>query len=168
MSRYVRPRIPGATIFFTVALADRRSDLLIREVDRLRDAVSRTRAERPFHIDAWVVLPDHLHCIWTLPRGDSDFSTRWSLIKARFSLSVGEGSQRPSHMTRRERGVWQRRFWEHHLRDPDDFAARLHYCWQNPVKHGLVGHPGDWVYSSWHRDNRIASGAHECAPYGDL
>jgi putative transposase len=165
MSCYVRPRVPGATIFFTIALADRSTDLLTREIDRLRDAVRRTRDERTFRIDAWVVLPDHLHCVWTLPPNDHDFSTRWSVIKARFSLSVAEGAQRPSHIVRRERGLWQRRFWEHHIRDEDDFEAHVSYCWHNPVKHGLVARPGDWAFSSWHRDNRIASGAHECAPY---
>lgn len=163
MSRYVRLRIPGATIFFTLALSDRRSDLLIREVDRLRDAVRRTRAERPFHIDAWVVLPDHLHCVWTLPQGDSDFSTRWSVIKARFALSVAAADKRASHISRRERGVWQRRFWEHHIRDADDFEAHVTYCWLNPVKHGLVAHAAEWPFSSWHRDYRENS-AHECAP----
>lgn len=76
MSTYRRPRRPGATIFFTVALADRRSDLLVREIDRLRDAVRQTRRERPFGIEAWVVLPDHMHCIWTMPEDDADYSTR--------------------------------------------------------------------------------------------
>jgi putative transposase len=152
MSSCIRPRIPGATVFFTVALADRGSDLLIREVDRLREAVRRTRAERPFHIDAWVVLPDHPHCVWALPPGDSDYSTRWSVVKARFSLSVPEGARRESHRIRRERGVWQRRFWEHHLRSQDDWEAHVDYCFQNPVRHGLVAHPADWPFSSWHCD----------------
>jgi REP-associated tyrosine transposase len=87
MPNYRRPRITGASIFFTVALADRKSDLLVRQIDALRDAVARTRAERPFHIEAWVVLPDHLHCVWRLPGGDADFSVRWGAIKARFSMS---------------------------------------------------------------------------------
>lgn len=90
MSRYIRPRVTGARIFFTVALADRRSDLLLREVGRLRESVRVTRAERPFGIDAWVVLPDHLHCVWTLPAGDADFATRWGAIKARFSRGLDE------------------------------------------------------------------------------
>ena len=111
MSNYLRPSDPGATIFFTVALADRTSDLLVREIGLLRQAVRITRAERPFSIDAWVVLLDHLHCVWTLPDDDADFSTRWSVIKALFALSVPEGARRPSHVARRERGVWQRRFW---------------------------------------------------------
>jgi putative transposase len=84
MSRYIRPRRAGATIFFTAALAQRGSPLLVAEVERLRQAVRDTRAERPFFTEAWVVLPDHLHCIWRLPEGDADYATRWRLIKARF------------------------------------------------------------------------------------
>jgi putative transposase len=87
MPSYQRPRVPGACVFFTVALADRGSTLLVDEVARLREAVRRTRAERPFGIDAWVVLPDHLHCVWTLPAGDADFSTRMGAIKAQFSMA---------------------------------------------------------------------------------
>ena len=110
MSAYLRPRVPGATIF-TVALRDRGSPLLVDEVDRLRDAVRATGAERPFGIVQWVVLPDHLHCIWTLPAGDADCSVRWRLIKARFSSGVPMEERRASHVRRGERGLWQRRFW---------------------------------------------------------
>ncbi|MEJ1992715.1 MAG: transposase, partial [Maritimibacter sp.] len=85
MSSYLRPRIPGATVFFTVTLQQRGSDLLTRKIDALQAAIAMTRAERPFHMDAWVVMPDHLHMVWTLPEGDADYSTRWSVIKARFS-----------------------------------------------------------------------------------
>ncbi|SLN48093.1 REP-associated tyrosine transposase [Roseisalinus antarcticus] len=155
MSRYIRPRIGGAPIFFTVALADRSSDLLVTEVDKLRDTVRRTRAERLFDILAWVVLPDHMHCIWQLPAGDSAYSVRWSVIKARFSLSVDAGPRRPSHLRRRERGIWQRRFWEHHLRDEADLAAHMRYCWMNPVKHGFVTAPEEWPHSSYLRDTAV-------------
>ena len=88
MPNYVRPKVLGASVFFTVALADRRSDVLVREIGRLREAVREVRAERPFGIDAWVVLPDHMHAVWTLPGGDADFSTRWAAIKARFSMAM--------------------------------------------------------------------------------
>lgn len=152
MSNYIRPRHPGATVFFTVTLAQRGCDLLVREIETLRHAVRMTRAERPFTIDAWVVLPDHMHCVWTLPEGDCDFSTRWSVIKARFTQAVNVENRRPSHVRRRERGIWQRRFWEHHIRDETDFRAHVRYCWINPVKHGLVEQPSDWPYSSYHRD----------------
>ncbi len=144
--------MPGAAVFFTVALADRRSDMLVREIGALRQAVRMTRAERPFGIDAWVVLPDHMHCVWRLPEGDADFSTRWSVIKARFSRAMPQVTQRRSHVVRREHGIWQRRFWEHHIRDEVDWRAHVRYCWINPVKHGLVSDPAEWPYSSYHRD----------------
>lgn len=155
MSRYLRPRIPGASLFFTVVLADRRSRLLVGKVEALRDAVRITRAERPFQIDAWVVLPNHLHALWTLPEGDADYSTRWRSIKARFSRGLPARPLRPSHAARQERGIWQRRFWERHIRDERDFTAHLRYCWWNPVKHGFVEKPEDWAYSSVHRDIRL-------------
>ncbi len=154
MSTYLRPTIPGACIFFTVALADRGSRLLVEEIDLLRQAVDQTKVQRPFLIDAWVVLPDHLHCVWTLPEGDADFSTRWGAIKGRFSRQLRKGNVRASHELRREKGIWQRRFWEHHIRDPHELAAHIRYCWYNPVKHGLVEKPEDWPYSSIHRDIR--------------
>ncbi|WP_127902535.1 REP-associated tyrosine transposase [Solirhodobacter olei] len=160
MSRYLRPSQPGARVFFTVALADRGSDLLLRQVDALRDAVRRTRAERPFGIDAWVVLPDHLHCLWSLPEGDADYSRRWQVIKARFSRAMPGVRRRRSHAARREHGIWQRRFWEHHIRDPADWEVHMRYCWFNPVKHGLVEDPADWPHSSYHRDVGCAFIAH--------
>ena len=175
MPNYLRLRVPGATIFFTVALAERGSDLLVREIDRLREAVQATRAVRPFAIDAWVVLPDHLHCVWTLPDGDADFSVRWGAIKGRFSRTVREagfecragftpprlwsgrnGGVNPALRTAKgEAGVWQRRFWEHHIRGPADFSDHVRYCWDNPVKHGLAERPEGWPYSSVHRDIRL-------------
>ena len=152
MSNYIRPKSPGATIFFTVNLADRSSDLLTREIATLRKAVAATRSERPFGIDAWVVLPDHMHCVWSLPDDDADFSMRWSVIKARFSYALDDHPRRRSHIARREKGIWQRRFWEHHIRNTENFAAHVRYCWFNPVKHGYVETPEAWPYSSYHRD----------------
>jgi putative transposase len=154
MPDYRRPYLTGATIFFTVALADRGADTLVRRVDALREAVRVTRAQRPFGVEAWVVLPDHMHCVWTLPQGDRDYPTRWRLIKSRFSRAVGTGRLRPSHIARNERGIWQRRYWEHHCRDEADVAAHVRYCWWNPVKHGFVARPKDWAWSSVHRDAR--------------
>lgn len=153
MSNYRRPKRNGASVFFTVNLADRTSDLLVREVEALRSAVAKTRAERPFGIDAWVVLPDHMHCVWTLPEGDRDFAMRWSVIKARFSHAMEAVPRRASHVARREKGIWQRRFWEHHIRNDADYAAHINYCWINPVKHGFVESPDAWPYSSYHRDH---------------
>ena len=152
MSRYIRPKMPGASVFFTVNLADRGARTLVDNLEALRKAVAVPKAERPFHIDAWVVLPDHMHAVWTLPEGDHDFSTRWSVIKARFTQAVPVENRRASLIRRRERGLWQRRFWEHHIRDDEALAACVRYCWINPVKHGLVEHPRDWAFSSWHRD----------------
>jgi putative transposase len=155
MPDYRRPRIKGASVFFTVALAERSSRVLVEEVEALRAAVATVRADRPFGIDAWVVLPDHLHAVWTLPEGDHDFSGRWGAIKARFSMGLAAGRLRPSHVARREKGIWQRRFWEHHIRDERDREAHVRYCWWNPVKHGFVDRPMDWALSSIHRDARV-------------
>ncbi|WP_170573969.1 REP-associated tyrosine transposase [Ruegeria atlantica] len=155
MTNYRRVRIPGAKYFFTVSLADRSSDLLIREVAHLRSAFAATQRERPFWCDAFVVLPDHLHAVWTMPPGDADYSTRWRLIKSRFVRITGEiGPRSGSKIVKRERGIWQRRFWEHTIRDERDYRSHMAYCWGNPVKHGLVEHPTDWPYSSIHRDIR--------------
>jgi putative transposase len=162
MSRYLRPTVTGARVFFTVALQARGWDTLIREIDALRDAVRATRAERPFGIDAWVVLPDHLHCVWALPAGDADFSTRWGAIKARFSMSLRRAGFTPPVPTvvnggvnpalrKGQVGIWQKRFWEHHIRDEADWEAHVRYCWINPVKHGLVERPEDWPWSSFKR-----------------
>ncbi len=153
MSRYTRPRIAGAKLFLTINLADRNSALLIEHIEDLRAAVKVTRRTRPFGIDAWVVLPDHMHCIWTLPQGDTDYARRVQAIKAQFSRQMPCTHRRASHVRRREKGIWQRRFWEHHIRDPEDYRNHLQYCWQNPVKHGLVTNVQDWPYSSWHRDH---------------
>ena len=152
MTDYRRNRVSGGTYFFTVNLADRHSDLLTREIDALRDAVRETRTRCPFHIDAWVVLPDHMHCMWTLPPGDTNFSLRWQAIKTQFSkrITVGE-SRSASRLEKGERGIWQRRFWEHTIRDDRDYAAHLDYIHFNPVKHGLVTHVAAWPYSSFHQ-----------------
>lgn len=154
MSCYRRPDVTGATVFFTVALAMRGGTLLTDRVDLLRHALRQTMAERPFVVDAWVVLPDHMHTVWTMPAGDRDYGTRWRLIKSRFSMELPKGLLRPSHVARGERGIWQRRFWEHHIRDEADYAAHVKYCWTNPVKHGFVADAEAWPYSSLHRDKR--------------
>jgi len=152
MPEYRRNRVLGGTFFFTVNLRDRRSDLLVAEIDVLRAAVRVVRRRAPFHIDAWVVLPEHMHCMWTLPEEDEDFSGRWREIKKAFAKALPAGEARSDVMVRRkERGIWQRRFWEHTIRDEVDYAAHRDYIHCNPVKHGLVGHPGEWAYSSFRR-----------------
>ncbi|MDA0722506.1 MAG: transposase [Proteobacteria bacterium] len=153
MTHYRRYRREGGTYFFTVNLADRSASHLTDHIDVLRNAFATTRAERLMQIDAMVVLPDHLHAIRTLPASDADFSTRWRLIKSRVSRAVGLKQPRTaSQVTKKEHGLWQRRFWEHYIRDDADFAVHLAYFWGNPVKHGLVTRAVDWPYSSLHRD----------------
>ena len=152
MPDYRRNRVPGGTFFFTVNLLDRRSDLLVMQIDALREAVRQTRARAPFRIDAWVILPDHMHCLWTLPDGDADFPGRWRAIKTAFSKSLPTGERRSRVMASRgERGIWQRRYWEHTIRDDRDLAVHLDYIHFNPVKHGLAEHPADWPHSSFRR-----------------
>ena len=166
MREYRGNRIPGATYFFTVNLLDRRSDLLVTYIDSLREAVRNVRRRRPFHIDGWVVLPDHMHCPWTLPDGDSDFPRRWWAIKVAFSKSLPNQYRRAPVLLRPgERGIWQRRYWEHTVRDDRDYTAHMDYIHFNPVKHGLVNAPADWPFSSFRRcvaagfypSNRIGS-----------
>ena len=128
---------------------------------------SRARERYPFHINAFVVLPDHLHAIWTLPEGDSDFSMRWRLIKVQFSKSIPNIELLSKvRRERGERGIWQRRFWEHLIRDDEDYRRHVEYCYINPVKHGLVRRVRDWPFSSFHRD--VAAGLFAEDWAGDL
>ncbi len=157
MTNYRRNRVPGASYFFTVALADRSCDLLTRHIDLLRAAVTQTKQQLPFTIDAVVILPEHLHCIWTLPPADSDYSTRWKKIKSAFSRAITTSPNEPisaSRTAKGERGIWQRRFWEHTLRDDEDYAHHVDYIHFNPVKHGLVQRVSEWPHSSFHRHVR--------------
>jgi len=154
--RYRRAWIAGGTYFFTLTLADRDQRLLVDRVDTLREAVRAVRERHPFHIDAMVVLPEHLHAIWTLPPGDHDFANRWRQIKAAFSRRLPEWESRSAAARDRgERGIWQRRYWEHAIRDHGDFDRHVDYVHFNPVKHGLVVRPVDWPYSSVHRFVRL-------------
>jgi REP element-mobilizing transposase RayT len=129
MSQYVRSHTPGGTFFFTVALLERKGSLLVDRVDELRAAFREVRRRRPFVVDAIVVLPDHLHCIWTLPPEDADFSSRWRLIKTRFVSGIPAGERLSARrQAKGERGIWQRRFWEHTIRDEARLCrpCRLH------------------------------------------
>lgn len=156
MPDYRRLRVPGGTYFFTVALARPGMTLLTDHVDLLRAAYRSTTLELPVACDAIVILPDHLHAVWTLPDGDQDFPERWRRIKSRFTHALGLRFPRsPSKRAKREAGVWQRRYWEHLIRDGADYRAHVEYCWSNPVKHGLCASPEDWVLSSLHRDARV-------------
>ena len=156
--RYRRANVAGATYFFTANLADRRAGLLVEHIDALRDALQRVKRAHPFQIDAMVVLPDHLHALWTLPRDDADFATRWMLIKAGFSRQIPPCERRtPSRIAKGERGIWQRRYWEHLIRDERDFARHVEYTHFNPVKHGLVKRAVEWPYSTIHRYVRLGA-----------
>lgn len=156
MSNYRRANIRGGTYFFTI-ITLRRMPILTEIPVRmaLRDAITQTRLSHPFTIDAWILLPDHLHCILTLPPGDANFSVRWSMIKRLVSQRCGEeysaADLSNSRTKRKETGVWQRRFWEHQIRDENDFARHVDYIHWNPVKHGLVARVIDWPYSTFHR-----------------
>ena len=151
MVLYRRTLVPGASYFFTVTLLDRRASLLTDHIDDLRMAFSIVKKRHPFHINAIVVLPDHVHCIWTMPADDADFSLRWREIKSRFSRKViNRETITDSRIRRKERGIWQRRFWEHLIRNEQDYQHHMDYTHYNPVKHGYVDSPGEWPYSSFH------------------
>jgi len=150
MSDYRRAYIPGGCFFFTV-VTHHRQPLFAegRNIDRLRDGFRRAMAKHPFRIDAIVILPDHLHSVWRLPEGDADFSLRWRLVKHYLAAGVPAATNR-----RGEKLVWQRRFWEHAIRDEEDWRNHIDYIHYNPVKHGHARRPGDWAWSSFARAER--------------
>ncbi|GGL73769.1 REP-associated tyrosine transposase [Wenxinia marina] len=163
MTAYLRRRGPGGTYFFTVKLAEAGSGVLIDHVDLLRRAYAHMAALKPLTCHAMVVLPDHLYALWTLPEEDADYSNRWGALKARFSrdfrvrLGLPPLPRSPSRRRKKDAGIWQRRFWEHAIRDDAEFEAHRRYCWMNPVKHGLVADPADWAFSSIHREIRAGT-----------
>jgi putative transposase len=157
MSDYRRWYVPGGTYFFTVVTYGRRP-ILCEELGRacLHAAIEAVRQQWPFEIVAIVLLPEHLHTVWTLPRGDDRYSTRWRLIKEKFTqryLRAGGREIAPSSSRKKqgERGIWQRRFWEHLVPDEDDLQRCVDYVHWNPRKHGLVARVRDWPWSSFHR-----------------
>ncbi|WAJ38972.1 transposase [Pseudomonas sp. GOM7] len=153
MSQYRRAREAGASYFFTLVTHQRRP-ILTEATSRaaLRQAIEQVRLRYPFCIEGWVLLPDHLHCIWRLPPGDANFSVRWSLIKRLTSQQlVTPAAVTLSRRLRRESGLWQRRFWEHCIRDDEDYQRHMDYLHFNPVRHGLVRRVLDWPWSSFHR-----------------
>ncbi|MFP3423657.1 REP-associated tyrosine transposase [Pseudoalteromonas sp. SIMBA_162] len=150
--QYRRNYVKGGTYFFTVNLLDRNKSLLVEHIDLLRESIRFVKSQRPFYIDAWVVLPDHLHAVLTLPDDDVDYSSRWREIKKRFSKSLPKTEFLTQTRKRKnERGIWQRRFWEHTIRDDNDYWHHVNYVHFNPLKHGLVSQVTDWPYSSFHR-----------------
>ncbi len=149
---YRRVLIPGGTYFFTLVTYQRRLILSSPEtVERLRAAFRNITATRPFTIVASVILPDHMHFIWTLPPGDNDYPTRWRLIKSHFTRNspLRRASENASRERKAELDVWQRRYWEHMIRDENDLARHIEYIHYNPVKHGLAKSPAEWPHSSF-------------------
>ena len=159
MPSYIRSHTPGATYFFTVTLQDRGARYLVDHVADLRACLAAVKSSHPFRIDAMVVLPEHIHALWTLSPEDADFSRRWMLLKQSFTRRLqasGSLTAEASGMRRKgQRSVWQNRFWEHQIRDEDDFARHVDYIHFNPVKHGWVMRARDWPYSSLHRYVRM-------------
>ncbi len=153
--RYRRSQTKGATFFFTVVTCRRRKILCHdTNITLIKEAFKYVKGRHPFTIDAIVVIPDHIHCIWTLPEKDSDFSTRWRMIKGHFTRrcdDIYKTSRTASRARKAEQGVWQRRFWEHQIRDDGDFRRHVDYIHYNPVKHGMTESPGAWPFSSFHR-----------------
>jgi len=147
---YRRIYQPGARYFFTV-VTEQRQPLLIQNIDRLRESFRCCLSRHPFEIEAIVILPDHLHSLWRLPETDANFSKRWMVIKRYFSTALPPGIVNHSKSKKREKGIWQRRFWEHQIRDVDDWRRHVDYIHYNPVKHNYVENPQDWPYSSYHQ-----------------
>ena len=157
MPNYRRAIVPGGTFFFTVVSWRRRPLLCNPDIRAaLRDAITTVREMHPMTINAWVLMPDHLHCVWSLPQGDADFAVRWAMIKRFVTRACAkrypaEGEVSASRKGRNEGFIWQRRYWEHRVRDPVDLGRCVDYLHWNPVKHGHVGAVIDWPYSSFHR-----------------
>jgi len=150
--KYRRAWQAGGTYFFTVNLAERSRTLLVDRIENLRGAMRKVKQAHLFNILAWVVLPDHLHAIWTLPENDADFAMRWLLIKAEFSRGIPQGERISAARRRKgEQGIWQRRYWEHLIADENDLWRHVDYIHINPVKHGHVTRASEWPYSSIHR-----------------
>ncbi|WP_027865173.1 REP-associated tyrosine transposase [Massilia alkalitolerans] len=158
---YYRRSLTGSTYFFTV-VTHRRRPILCDDAVRtaLRHAIERVRTRLPFTTDAMVLMPDHLHCIWTLPDDDTDFSSRWSQIKHHVSSTCNRLYPMTLSRSRQHRGagsIWQRRFWEHQIRDEIDMERHVDYIHFNPVKHGLVTGASQWPYSTFERHVRAGA-----------
>ncbi len=151
--QYRRSKSKGATYFFTVNLADRNQSLLVDHIGNSRISFKNVKSKLDFKTDAIVILPDHLHSIWTLPIDDADYPTRWRLIKSSFSKSLPKTEViNDSRKNKSERGIWQRRYWEHQIKNDEDYRKHMDYIYYNPVKHKHVDKVIDWPHSSFHRD----------------
>jgi len=153
MSNCIRRRRPGATVFLTLRLARRHDDLLVREIDALRYAMRHTLERHPFRVDAIAVLPNVIHTLWTLPDGDGNYPVRVGMLKSRFSRAMPMPAHRTStQIQRAEKGIWQRRYWEHQIRDAQDLGRHRDMIYLSPVHAGLCATPRDWAHTSLHRD----------------
>ena len=151
MVQYRRSRVAGGTFFFTVNLHGRRSALLVDHIDALQGIVRDVKTQSPFEIDAMVVLPDHWHAVWTLPPGDAGYARRLQLIKARFTKYLLREGVDIAKNARGKYGLWQKRFWEHTIRDDRDLETHVNYVHINPVKHVYFTRAIDWPHSTVHR-----------------
>jgi putative transposase len=157
MTQFTHPTLASNTTFFTVRLQDPATNLLVDQVDVLRQAIRVCRKTLPFQITAAVILPARLHMIWTLPDKEFDCSARWRIIKSTFSRHCPKPEPTdlsPSMIRRREKGIWQRSFWQHDIRDQADYDLHEHLIIHAPVSEGLVSRPGDWALSSLHTRGR--------------
>ncbi len=154
MANYRRDYTKGGIYFFTVVLQNRRRHWLTEYIDTFRTAYQETLHHYPFKTLAITILPEHFHCVWQLPECDDDYSRRIQVLKANFSKRLPDSCRRPnpSQRQRGELGIWQRRFWEHKIRNEADLANHIAYIYYNPVKHHHVAQVKDWTYSSFHRD----------------
>jgi putative transposase len=155
MTHYRDNRVPGTTFFFTVRLLDRQSTLLTEHFSAFGEAMRQARVRKPFHVDAWVVLPDHAHAIWTLPPGDHDCATRWRAVKIAFSKALHKaclpgGTQAPVQAAG-DGTVWERHYRDYRIGDDEEYAAAIDYVHSNPMRHGLCEQPEEWQWSSLHR-----------------
>ena len=152
MSNYIRNQIAGATYFFTLALAERNTKLLTDNIDLLRLAYQRANVLYPFTTIAICILPEHIHAIWQMPIDSGDYALRWRMIKSQFSRNFSANEQRSnSKIKHREKGIWQRRYWGHQIKDDVDLQRHVDYIHYNPVKHGLVSNVKEWPHSTFHR-----------------
>jgi putative transposase len=152
MTHYRDNRVPGGTFFFTVRLLDPASTLLTDHFSAFGEAMRQARSRKPFHVDAWVVLPDHAHAIWTLPPGDHDCSTRWRAVKIAFSKALHKAclpGTRPASFA--DGAIWERHYRDYRVGDDDEYAALVDYVHENPVRHGLCKQAAEWPWSSLHR-----------------
>jgi putative transposase len=155
---YRRVYIPGAIYFFTINLKDRKSNLLVNEIDKLRNAFRTVKGKHPFGIEAIVILPDHIHLMMSLPKDDEEYPLRIRLLKSMFTYQLPKKEYIcQARANKMERGIWQRRYWEHLIRDEKDYIHHWNYIMYNPVRHGYVERASDWIYSSIHREIRVGN-----------